>query len=376
MASKGRSNTLAMEAAARMEAEGPGELSERQEAKLAELEGRLAIQPEACITEHALEPRRHRLIRWLRSEAFNVDQTFQKLHDHCQWWKEYPMDSFTEAHEFNEAGPLFVCGEDRWRRPVLIARPCVHLPVNKEESLLSARRCVYTLQRCVERMPPGVGKATVIYDAKGLQARNLDLTFSREVVSAIQCQFPERVTRILVINNHWSMAFFWSAISVLIDPVVKSKILFCGTDFREPLLHFVDERHAYFRYALKVQSLSSHEGAQVPLPKSSPYAPRWWESVMAKEHHAEDPTSPNPPLASQSVSSEDSVPSPGEWCRLETASTADTVSDSAKTSLLPPKCVVDIDDVFLDANSIAGDIHYSVMEGAPMSPHRRMIVSL
>merc|ERR1740117_218756 len=119
------------------------------------------------------------------------------------------MDNFGEKDELDETSVLFVSGQDRWQGPVLVARPCMHRSADRQESLRAAKRCVYTLQRCVERMPAGVERATIIYDAKGLQASNLDLVFSRELISAMANHYPERVTRILVINNHWSMAFFW-----------------------------------------------------------------------------------------------------------------------------------------------------------------------
>jgi len=265
--------------AALEEADGPPSLTSHEEALLVELESKLAVQPEPPILQNEREVRRTRLVRWLRLTGFNVDLTFQKLHQHCKWWEDYGMDDFTEMDELDEKASLFVCGKDRWQRPVLVARPCAHLPANRQESMQSARRCVYTFQRCVERMPTGVEKATVIYDARELQASNLDLTFSREIVRAIESHFPGRLTRILVINNHWTMAFFWHAISVLLDPVTRSRIIFCGTDFRDSLMQFVEEDHEYLQYVLTVQGLPSRESATVPFPKSSPFVPRWQEAL-------------------------------------------------------------------------------------------------
>jgi hypothetical protein len=273
-------SVVSASAAALAEAQGFPSLTEHQEAQLAVLERKLQEKPEPAIVPNAREARKPRLIRWLRSSAFNVEQTFQMLHQHCKWWADFGMDDFTSADELDQHAPLFVCGHDRWQRPVLVARPCVHLSTNHQESIRAAKRCVYTFQRCVERMPYGVEKATVIYDAKGIQVANLDIAFVRELIPAIGNHFPGRFTRILVINNHWTMAFFWRAISALLDPVTKSKIIFCGTDFKESLLQFVEEDHEYLQYALAVQALPPHEGALLPLPKASLYVPHWQDFLV------------------------------------------------------------------------------------------------
>mmetsp|Transcript_102498 Transcript_102498/g.319358 ORF Transcript_102498/g.319358 Transcript_102498/m.319358 type:complete len:272 (-) Transcript_102498:99-914(-) len=184
------------------------------------------------------------------------------------------MDDFREEDELDENGPMFVCGEDKCGRPTLVARPCVHFSRSREESIRAARRCVYTVWRCVQRYRPGVSQHDVIYDARGLNPRrNLDLAFSREVVDALGGHFPERVHRIIVINVHWTMMAFWTAISPLLHPMTKQKMTFCGSDFGDQLQGLVGPEHPYLRYALKVRGLSKHEAAAVPLPPCAPFTP-------------------------------------------------------------------------------------------------------
>ena len=85
------------------------------------------------------------------------------------------MEDFSEGDELDENGAMFVCGEDRWGQPTLVARPCVHFPKSPEDSLRAARRCVYTMQRCIERMQHSrCEQINVIYDAKGVQHQNVD----------------------------------------------------------------------------------------------------------------------------------------------------------------------------------------------------------
>jgi len=248
------------------------ELSLEEKAGLAELERMLAAEPEPEIREHHLEDRQSRLLRWLRSSRFNAAAAFQRLQAHTRWWKAYGMDDFSERDEFDEHGPMFVCGEDYWGRPTIICRPCVHFAKDNEESLLTARRCVYTMQRCIERLSPRIAdsKMIVIYDCRDLCRRNLDLVFARAVIQVFDHHFPERLERVLIINNHWTMSFFWSAISLMLAPEVKAKIAVGGFAFRPELLKFVREDHPYLSYATKVLERPS---SKIALPLRTPFMP-------------------------------------------------------------------------------------------------------
>mmetsp|Transcript_33453 Transcript_33453/g.77707 ORF Transcript_33453/g.77707 Transcript_33453/m.77707 type:complete len:369 (-) Transcript_33453:260-1366(-) len=251
------------------------DLTPEQAKRLAELERHLATEPEPVISEHLMEHARERHLRFLRTEDFCVTAAFRKLQEHAGWWKEYGMDDFVEEDEFDEAGPLFVCGEDLQGRPTLVARPCMHSAKSREESVRAARRCVYTIQRCVERHRPGVDKHSLIYDAAGLKPRrHLDRTFIREMCP-VNSHFPERVHRIIVINMHWSMSAVWAAIRPFLHPLTQAKITFCSHDFGSQLSEIVGPDHPYLRYALAVRGLPAGDAARVPLPRRTPFVRGW-----------------------------------------------------------------------------------------------------
>jgi len=251
-------------------------LSPDEEASLVALEQRLAAQPEPHIAAHDRENTRQRLVRWLDAARFDVEDAFNRLHDHAAWWKAYGLDNFSSDDEFDTCGPLSACGEDRQGKPTMVARPGMHLPENKEDSLRAARRCVYTMQRGIERLSPQQGSSLIlIFDCQGVQRRNCDLTFARELIPIFDKQFPGRLERVLIINNHWTMRFFWVAISALLPADVKKKIRFCGRGFREDLLDFIREDHPYMQYALQVQEQPL---GCVPLPPRLPYEPKYVEA--------------------------------------------------------------------------------------------------
>eukprot|EP00747_Dinoflagellata_sp_TGD_P092748 gnl/TRDRNA2_/TRDRNA2_165512_c0_seq2.p1 gnl/TRDRNA2_/TRDRNA2_165512_c0~~gnl/TRDRNA2_/TRDRNA2_165512_c0_seq2.p1 ORF type:complete len:312 (+),score=46.21 gnl/TRDRNA2_/TRDRNA2_165512_c0_seq2:73-1008(+) len=249
------------------------ELTDDQELALLELQKRFAEEPEPMVSEYEREDRRSRLVRWLRSEAWDIEATIFALHRHAAWWEEYNMDAFTEDDELDETGPLFVCGQDRCGRPTLIFRPCMLLSESQEDSLQMAQRCIFTVQRCIERMPCDVTQHTVLVDAIGLSQRNFDYPFAQEVITVLANHFPGRLKRIVVINIHWSMAVIWHAFSTFVKQETKAKICFHTTHFQDELLHVFGDDHPYCKYLNGVQGLSAADAAAVPLPARSLYVP-------------------------------------------------------------------------------------------------------
>jgi len=269
-----------------------GYMTQHQEQQLVRMEQLLADDPPLVVTAHAREGRKRRLVRFLRADKFDPEVACCRIREHAQWWLDYGMDEFEAADELDEQGIVFACGEDRLGQPTLIARPCAHRSSSHEESVRAVRRCVFTMQRCVERLPPGREQINLIYDCWGVRAWNWDFAFSQELLRVFSRQFPERLGRVVVINSGWLVATLWATVRSLMDPVTREKICFCDQDFKDELLALVQEDHPYLCYALEVQKLTGDEGAEVPLPKASPYVPRWREAVAtdARDTSADLPT--------------------------------------------------------------------------------------
>lgn len=201
------------------------------------------------------------------------------------------MDQFTEADELDETGVLFTCGEDLLGRPTLVARPTVHEPASREESLTAARRTVFTVQRCCEVMPSWLEeqKVVILYDCRGLKRANLDLTYTREIIRTLLAQFPERLDRVVVINSHWTMSFFWAAIKALLPSDVVAKVHICSSDTVGMCKEFLPEDHPYILYDAAVR-----RGGLVPdVPKRSRYrdaklAPKADVEGEAEENESSD----------------------------------------------------------------------------------------
>eukprot|EP00928_Gymnodinium_smaydae_P082998 TRINITY_DN6626_c0_g1_i3.p1 TRINITY_DN6626_c0_g1~~TRINITY_DN6626_c0_g1_i3.p1 ORF type:complete len:283 (-),score=59.58 TRINITY_DN6626_c0_g1_i3:314-1162(-) len=100
-----------------------------------------------------------------------------------------------------------------------------------------------------------------------------DFVFARELLSVLARQFPERLEGIFVINNHWTMTFFGTAIMGLLDPCVRQRIVLCGTDFLPWTKEKLPEDHPYLLYAKRKQELDPSEAALLPLPPRTAQPP-------------------------------------------------------------------------------------------------------
>jgi len=288
-------------------------LTASQYAKYIELVQLLAQNPEPEDTSHYNEDNSRRLVRWLKAMDFDSQKTVVKLHEHAKWWQDYRMDQFQPEDELDHTGVLFACGHDREGRPTVIARPSHHFSSGRQESIQTARRCVYTIHLCLKRMLADAESLLVIFDARSLSRKNLDLTFAREVADAFGNHFPGRVSRIIVINFHWAMNFFWLGIQPVLDPSVKARIAVCKGD---ELAKFLPEDHPYLPVAF--------DGRPFSCTRSTEPAQRVKKTTI--EDSIEE---------QQWKDTESICEVPSDWSRQSTVATEADRSNSAPTEVLP-----------------------------------------
>mmetsp|Transcript_24665 Transcript_24665/g.56948 ORF Transcript_24665/g.56948 Transcript_24665/m.56948 type:complete len:311 (+) Transcript_24665:33-965(+) len=255
-----------------------------EEMRYSELLGRLEAEPEAHVSAHDRESRRSRLLRFLRANCHDVEKTLANLKGFTNFWKEFRMDSISHDDEYDEKGPVFVCGEDTDGCPVLVARPCVHRAATAQDSEEAVRRCIYTVQGAVERMGPGMERFSVLYDVSGLTTANIDRHFIREFAKCAGSNYPGRIKKVYVINMNTAARVLWAVVSTFLDPVLKARIVMCGDRFDESvtLKQGIPHEHPYLEYVRQMVCKASRGNrAQGCLPKPSPYVQGWKLTLSA-----------------------------------------------------------------------------------------------
>lgn len=169
-------------------------------------------------------------------------------HNSAELGESPSAHDFIEADKVVEGETLFTCGTDRWFRPTLVARPCMHPTCTREESLQAVGRCMETVRHAFDRLPNRGDQILVLYDLGGAGYRNFDITFTRELIQGLLQEFPDRLQRVLVINAHWTVSTAWLTVKRLLHPDTQEKVVFCGSSYQATLLDYIDADHPYLAY--------------------------------------------------------------------------------------------------------------------------------
>ena len=83
---------------------------------------------------------------------------------------------------------------------------------------------VWLVNQCLSRMPRYADSYIVVYDFMGATLSNLSLDHLRNVVPVFTENFPERMSKVFVINSNWVMKFGWKVLRPLLGKATLEKI--------------------------------------------------------------------------------------------------------------------------------------------------------
>ena len=117
-----------------------------------------------------------------------------------------------------ETGKIFTAGAARDGRPVLylfIAKENTWDPRGNMQTLL------YTMERCVRRMPPGVNELICLIDADDLGFTNAPtVQFIQETIEVLGRHYPRRMGQLFVCNVSAAVEWLWSLFSTSLSEVL------------------------------------------------------------------------------------------------------------------------------------------------------------
>ncbi|EPQ30730.1 uncharacterized protein PFL1_01631 [Pseudozyma flocculosa PF-1] len=215
------------------------ELTAEQHDKLAQLRDHLHQYVAANPPEDDYKPWEQSWIadddlyrRYLRAAKGDLNNAKQRIKGTLEWRRSFrpeiipPGDVSVEG----ETGKHVLSGFDKEGRPVLYLRPGRE---NTTPSQRQIRYLVWSLERAVDMMPPGVDNIAIVIDYKGATTQsNPSLATAREVANILQNHYVERMGRAFVCNVPWILNAFFTAITPFLDPITKDKIRF-NADLKE-----------------------------------------------------------------------------------------------------------------------------------------------
>lgn len=164
--------------------------------------------------------------RYLRAAKGDLDNAKKRIKSTLEWRRDFrpeiipPGDVAKEA----ESGKQIVSGFDNDGRPLIYLRPARE---NTTPSDTQVRYLVWTLERAIDFMPPGVENYAIIIDYhKATTSSNPSMSTARTVANILQNHYVERLGRAFVVNVPWFINAFFTALGPFLDPITKDKIRF------------------------------------------------------------------------------------------------------------------------------------------------------
>ncbi|EST09176.1 CRAL-TRIO domain protein [Kalmanozyma brasiliensis GHG001] len=164
--------------------------------------------------------------RYLRAAKGDLDNAKRRIKSTLEWRRDFCPEIIppgSVSHEA-ESGKHVVSGFDNDGRPLIYLRPARE---NTKPSDAQVRYLVWTLERAIDFMPPGVENYAIVIDYhKATTSTNPSLSTAKTVANILQNHYVERLGRAFVVNVPWFINAFFTAITPFLDPITKDKIRF------------------------------------------------------------------------------------------------------------------------------------------------------
>ncbi|KAH8914335.1 CRAL/TRIO domain-containing protein [Atractiella rhizophila] len=166
--------------------------------------------------------------RFLRAVKGDEFRTLERAEVTTTWRREYGVDELTEdvVEEESKTGKQMVLGHDNHRRP------CLYMYPYRQNTKVSPRQIqfvVWTLERAIDLMPPGVENLCLMIDfGSGVGGGGQPTTpgQAKKVLEILQTYYCERLGRAVCINVPMLFWGFYKLLGPFIDPITKDKIRF------------------------------------------------------------------------------------------------------------------------------------------------------
>ncbi|SCV03144.1 LANO_0G02410g1_1 [Lachancea nothofagi CBS 11611] len=181
---------------------------------------------------------KERLLRFLRSTNWDIDEAIARLKATIIWRREFGLceDDNGGCSNFadivateNETGKMYLLGYDRQRRPLL------HIKTGRQTtptSFAQIQLLAYMIESAEALMPQGVEHLTLLIDFKNYNnlatplARLPAISVSKQVLHLVQQHYPESLGRAVLTNIPWYGWNFLKLFHPFIDPSTRSKIVY------------------------------------------------------------------------------------------------------------------------------------------------------
>jgi len=218
------------------------------------------------------------LMRYARARSWIVEKASAMLLETLKWRWQIRPDLITaqQVKVQASAGSNYHNGFDKYGHPVFYMRASRDPPGSTQEKL---DLLFYNMEEGVRRMnsETGVEKFVYIIDLKGfsITQSGADAKLSQSWLNALQNHYPERLSKVFVIDSGMMFTGFWNVISYFIDPESRRKMTFLTLDqFKKSIptsdYFTVDTLEEYYGGTLPVKVTDAQHAKALAAMKNVP----------------------------------------------------------------------------------------------------------
>lgn len=169
--------------------------------------------------------------------------------------------------EESMTGKLYASGYDRNGRAILYMFPRNECSTNSENNV---KNIVYQMERAIACTGKnGFEKIVILVDFMGWSMKVAPpMKVTKQFLHILQECYPERSYKIYVYNAPLLFRVFWKMVQPFIDPLTKSKIIFCSKKAGKETLNDdfdMDKLHQNFGGTAELRKFDAEEYLQMPM---------------------------------------------------------------------------------------------------------------
>lgn len=183
-------------------------------------------------------------MRHFRADKGSVEKAIKRIQYAIKWRQDFGVDKILRAatnptsdeernirsilmHE-SSPGKMYVRNHDKTKRAILYMYP---VRENTNHPVHNIMYLVYSIERaiaCTEKN--GLEKIVIIMDFKDWKMKHAaPMSTTKQTIHILQECYVERLERAYITNAPLIFRTFWNMVKPFLDPVTKSKIVFCSS---------------------------------------------------------------------------------------------------------------------------------------------------
>ncbi|PWN97262.1 hypothetical protein FA09DRAFT_47595 [Tilletiopsis washingtonensis] len=176
------------------------------------------------------------MLRFLRARKWDVSRALAMLCTCMKWRLDNDVEALQERGdagneqiphflEQQRSGKTYALGTAINEQPICYIHVRKHLTFGQPSSSME-KYVIYAMESFRLLMQPPNDKVVLMFDLTGFGLKNMDWNCILYIVKCLEAFYPESLGTLYIHNAPWIFKGIWMVLGPLLDPVVRSKVVF------------------------------------------------------------------------------------------------------------------------------------------------------